>query len=210
MSKTLMVNRNATGAEILVRTPVEKDQPGIMDLAERCEPFLTRHGSYIFYLYLHCNADTCRVAEVNHKIIGYCSVIPVSGYDNRYFFHQIGVDLEYRRYGVAQALILEVLGELRARAGAFELEFTVNQANKRVLLLFKATARIAGMQDCRSLGLIELFDETVREELYLMTFPRLEPDKSEAFPSPRYPNPKKNTTAATWSECHSAATGLYD
>jgi GNAT superfamily N-acetyltransferase len=211
MSKSQMVSGDITSPQILLRHAVERDQPGVMTLAEMCGPHLTRHAPYIHYIFLHCNGDTCRVAEANGKIVGYCSVLPFSSSANRWFFHQLGVHPDYRKYGVAQALILDVLDGLRSRTAGFELEFTINMQNKKVLFPIKAAARIAGMRRCRSLGRVELFDESVSEELFLMTFPgRIELNKSrQRLPlSPGHRH--EELGPATWTELRSAALGFYD
>src|ERR1017187_8839707 len=111
------MNNIATGGHgITIRTPRAADIRGIVDVVRACEPFLTAHMSYIYWMNIRHAGDTCAVAERGGEIVGWCSIIPVS--EGRYFLHQLGVAPKARRQGLAEALLAYQLEKLRLKPAA--------------------------------------------------------------------------------------------
>ncbi len=101
------------------------DIAGIVALVEACGPYLTRHGAYLYLIYTRCFRDTCAVAMMNGKVVGWCSTLPVTR--GSYFIHQLGIARKARGRGVALALFAYLIGKLRARHGDdFRLEYTAD------------------------------------------------------------------------------------
>jgi len=165
-----------------IRRPRAEDIRGIADLVRACEPFLTAHRSYILWMYIQYCGDTCAVAELDGEIVGWCSMIPVSG--AKYFLHQLGVAPGARRRGIAESLFLYLLKKLKEQRAAFDLEFTADRRNHAVLNLNRRIADSAGMRLMKKPDVLHLVEES-EEDLYIMT-----PVDQTSAPqrAPRLPN----------------------
>ena len=152
---------------IQIRSPKPDDIKGIVDVVRACEPFLTAHRSYIYWMNIQYCRDTCAVAELNGEIIGWCSMIPVSG--SKYFLHQLGVAPKVRRQGVAALFFAYLLQKLKQRHAAFEVELTADRRNCAVLNLNRAIAKRAGMRLTKKPDVVRVLEES-EEELYAMTY----------------------------------------
>lgn len=148
-----------------------------MDLVRNCEPFLTAHRSYIYWINVHYFRETCAVAELDGEIIGWCSMICVSG--AKYFLHQLGVAPKARRQGIAASLFVYLLRRLRQRHGAFEIEFTSDRRNRAVLELNRLIAECMGMRLMKKPDVVQVIEDS-EEELYTMTSAALK-EGDEAF-----------------------------
>jgi L-2,4-diaminobutyric acid acetyltransferase len=155
-------------AALELRTPRAQDIRGIVDLVRTCAPFLTAHMSYIYWMNIHLYRETCAVAELRGEIVGWCSMMPVSG--GRFFLHQLAVAPRVRRRGLAEWLLVSQLNKLMKREPArFQLELTIDQRNPAALSLFRAVAEGSGMHLLKQPDLVELLEEECKEDLYLMT-----------------------------------------
>ena len=135
--------RARINSEIVIRTPKRTDISGIVEVIRACEPFLTAHDPYIYWIDTHYWGETCAVAEQAGEIIGWCAVIPVSR--ETYLLHQLGIAPHARQLGVAKSLYGFVLRKLKALHTEFALEFTVHQANIAALSLDRRMAVEAGL-----------------------------------------------------------------
>src|SRR5271156_6329164 len=79
---------------ILIRDARTDDIGGIAALVKTCDPYLTKHGDYLYFVYSHCFSQTCAVAVEQGRIIGWRSTLHVS--EGNYFLHQLGVAPEAR------------------------------------------------------------------------------------------------------------------
>ena len=162
-----MNNQLDAAAFIEIRSPRPDDIRGIVNLVRTCEPFLTAHMSYIYWMNVQYCCETCAVAEMAGVIVGWCSAIPVS--PGKYFLHQLGVAPAARRRGVAASLFVSLLQKLKQKHSAFELEFTSDRRNEAVLKLNRAIAERAGMHLMKKPDVVQVIEES-EEELYLMTY----------------------------------------
>jgi L-2,4-diaminobutyric acid acetyltransferase len=157
---------NWTSLEI--RPPRPGDLRGIVDLVRTGEPFLTAHISYIYWMNIQLFRETCAVAELGGEIVGWCSMMPVSG--GRFFLHQLAVAPTVRRRGVAELLLLSLLNKLVKREPApFQIVLTIDRRNRAALDLFTAVAQRSGSRLRKKPEVIELLEEDCQEELYVIT-----------------------------------------
>lgn len=164
---TRMNNNGANGSSIKIRTPRMDDLQGIVSVVRACEPYLTAHMSYIYWMQIrHCR-DTCAVAVMGGEIVGWCSIIPGSG--GRYFVHQLGIAPKARRQGLAQSLLAHLVSELRRREDTPELEFTIDRMNGAALDVVKTVAGRVEMQLRRTPEPVGLLEDGCAEDLYVMT-----------------------------------------
>ncbi|MGP0076180.1 MAG: N-acetyltransferase family protein [Bryobacteraceae bacterium] len=162
------MNNGANRASIKIRTPRMDDLQGIVSVVRACEPYLTAHMSYIYWMQIRHCGDTCVVAVMGGEIVGWCSILP--GSRGKYFVHQLGVAPRARRQGLAQSLLAHVVNKLNNQPAARpELEFTIDRRNGAALDLVKAVAGQAGMQLRKTPEPVGLLEEGCAEDLYVMT-----------------------------------------
>jgi L-2,4-diaminobutyric acid acetyltransferase len=160
------MDNRSSDHDIKIRTPRMGDIAGIVELVNTGKPYLSAHGPYLYWIYINFWRDTCAVAELDGEIIGWCSIIPVSG--ATYLCHQLGVVPHARRLGLGKTLFLSVLDKLKARHTAFAIEFTVDRRNRAALDLDKAVAAEAGMELTKKPDTVPALEGS-EEELYVMT-----------------------------------------
>jgi ribosomal protein S18 acetylase RimI-like enzyme len=88
------------------------DLRGIVSVVRACEPYLTAHMSYIYWMLIRQCRDTCAVAALGGEIVGWCSILPGPG--GNYFVHQLGVAPKARRHGLAQSLLTHLVDRLNS------------------------------------------------------------------------------------------------
>lgn len=148
-----------------IRSPRATDIGGIVELVQSCRPFLTAHESYIYWMNLRCFRETCAIAELNGKVVGWCSMVPVT--NGKYFIHQTGVAPDLRGKGLGTLMLLFVLNTAKDRAVQFE--FTIDRRNTACLYLMKSVAARTGMRLAKRPEPVELLEENCGDELYVMT-----------------------------------------
>jgi N-acetylglutamate synthase-like GNAT family acetyltransferase len=166
-SEAAPANDNRLRPAVHIRSPRPDDIKGIVDVVRTCEPFLTAHMSYIYWMNVHYYQETCAVAELNGEIVGWCSMIPVSG--SKYFLHQLGVAPKARRLGVAALILAHLLKQLKQQHAAFSVEFTADRRNAAVLNFNRTTAEHVGMRLVKKSEVVPILEES-EEELYAMTY----------------------------------------
>ena len=153
---------------ICIRDARADDIPGIVALVESCGPYLTRHGAYLYLIYTRCYGDTCCVALMEGRIVGWCSTLPVAS--GSYFLHQLGIAPEARGQGVALHLFDYLLAKLRARhEDGFRLEFTADRGNDRVHHLNRRVAETFHMRLRKLPEAVPPLEDGTDEELYELT-----------------------------------------
>lgn len=154
-------------ADIELRTAKVGDIAGIVAVVATCGPYLSPHMPYLYLIYTRCFSETCCVAELDGKIVGWCAGLRVA--ESSYFLHQLGVAPEARGKGVAFQLLAHLLGKLRSRHGdAFRLEFTTDRRNGTVHRLNGKVAAAYGMQLCKLPDVVPSLDDGCEEEFYEM------------------------------------------
>ena len=143
------------------------DLKGIVSVVRECEPYLTEHISFIYWMQVRNCRDTCAVAVMGGEIVGWCSILP--GCRGKYFVHQLGVAPKVRRQGLAQSLLVHLLNKLKNRPARPDLEFTIDRRNGVALDVVKTVAGLAGMQLRKTPEPVGLLEEGCAEDLYVMT-----------------------------------------
>jgi L-2,4-diaminobutyric acid acetyltransferase len=154
-------------SSLKIRAPRADDMSGIVRVVRSCEPFLTAHMSYIYWMNIRNHGETCAVAELNGELVGWCSISSIP--NGKYFLHQLGIAPKARRRGVAESLLAFLLNKLKTQSAVFKLEFTINRKNNAARVLFKGFAERAGMRLLKTRAVVELLEESSLEELYVMT-----------------------------------------
>jgi|SRR5271168_5126977 len=161
---------------IHIRDAHPDDISGVVALIETCGPYLTKHGAFLYLIYTRYFGDTCAVAVMKGKIVGWFSVLPVT--PRSYFIHQLGIAPEARGCGVAIALFAHLIDKLHARHGNdFRLEFTADRRNAAVHRLNRKVAEAFQMYFRKLPETVPPLDDGCDEELYEMT-PLREPVES--------------------------------
>ena len=164
--------------ELIIRTPRPSDIPGVLDVIKQCQPSLTVHNSYVFWMEIHNFPETCVVAEHNGNIVGWCSILRVA--HDRLFLHQLGVDPFYRGQKIPELMVKRVLEEFRRKLDSFEMQFTVDRRNRALLRIFRSMLRDLNLEIVKSICLTDLVEPDCQEELYsLTTIPTQRSDFSE-------------------------------
>jgi GNAT superfamily N-acetyltransferase len=118
------------------------DLSGILAAVRQCQPFLTAHVSYLYWIYTRYYAETCAIAEVGGMVAGWCHANAVGG--GRYFSHQTAVAPWARGLGIGRMLWAHVLNRLKHEP-CFVLEFTIERRNAAALKMLTAAAIEAGL-----------------------------------------------------------------
>jgi L-2,4-diaminobutyric acid acetyltransferase len=152
---------NVTPARI--RSPRMADVPGITRLVQECQPFLTAHVSYLYWIYTRYYSETCALAEVDGQIAGWCHANAVGG--GKCFSHQTAVAPWARGSGIGRLLWAHVLHHLKHEPG-FALEFTIERHNIAAFKMLTAAAADAGLRLTKSGETAHLLEEDSCEEVY--------------------------------------------
>ncbi|MFB5607305.1 MAG: diaminobutyrate acetyltransferase [Candidatus Nitrosomaritimum yanchengensis] len=116
--------------QIKYRKPNVSDAKSICSLVKNNEP-LDKNSNYLYVLLCHHFSDTCVVAEMNSKIIGFMTGFIPPKYPQTLFVWQAAVDSEYRNKGIAQNLVSHALDQ--AGSEIKYVEATVTSSNKASL-----------------------------------------------------------------------------
>jgi ribosomal protein S18 acetylase RimI-like enzyme len=143
------------------------DLEAIVRVVRECEPYLTAHVSYVYWMQVrHCR-ETCAVAELDGGLVGWASVLPVV--PGTFFLHQLGVARKARRQRLAASLLAYLLDKLKREVVAFELEFTVDAKNGAALELVRQVSESEEMRLRKIPEVVQLLEKDNAEELYVMT-----------------------------------------
>jgi len=152
--------------------PVLEEGMAIYQLVKNCPP-LDLNSSYLYFLQASHFAQTCIVAKLNNKIVGW-----VSGYclpeDREHFFvWQVAVDASVRGQGLAKQMLVNLLQRPNL-AHIQKISTTISPSNLASQALFKS----ASQQLNATLSCTEFINEAhfqgechEAEELYTLTLP---------------------------------------
>lgn len=132
-----------SGAEPSLRTPRPEDGPAITALIAACPP-LDTNSAYCNLLQCSHFADSCVVAELGDRIIGWVSAYRPPSAPDQIFVWQVAVHPSARGTGLGSRLIEALLARPSARGATF-LTTTVTQANDASWALFTGFARKRGL-----------------------------------------------------------------
>lgn len=153
--------------ELIIRTPLPSDIPGVLEVIKQCQPSLTVHNSYVFWMEIHNFPETCVVAERDGNIVVWCSILRVA--HDRLFLHQLGVSPSCRGQKIPELMVKRVLGDFRCKFSLFEMQFTVDRRNKALLRIFRSMLRDLKLEIVKSVCVTDLVEPDSQEELYSLT-----------------------------------------
>jgi L-2,4-diaminobutyric acid acetyltransferase len=138
-----------TGAALRLRPPVGEDGPAVTRLVADCPP-LDPNSSYCNLLQCDHFADTCVVAEIAGRMVGWISAYRPPSDPEEIFVWQVAVHASARSQGLGGRMLAELMRRPQVRDAA-RLTTTVTEDNQASLAMFAGFARRHGMQVSRTL-----------------------------------------------------------
>lgn len=135
----------AVQADLQLRRPDPADGPVMADLV-RQSGTLDPNSTYLYLLLCSDFRDTCRIAELDGRPVGFVSGYRPPDRPDTIFVWQVGVAPKARGMGLATRLIADLV-QAATVAGARWLESTVTPSNQPSDALFRGLARRWGV-DC--------------------------------------------------------------
>jgi len=118
------------------RRPTISDANEIWNLVKNCPP-LDLNSQYLYLVLCHHFSDTCIVAEVNSKIIGFVSSYIPPDKKDTLFVWQVAVRKENRGSKIASEMVSNLFYRIQEK-GITKLEATVTPSNKASKSLFNS------------------------------------------------------------------------
>lgn len=128
-----------TDGSITYRKSTLEDGPDVWSLVKN-SGVLDVNSSYCYLLLCQDFADTCVVAEMDGRLVGFVTAYLPPARNGVLFVWQIGVDSAARGRGVASAL-LDTLLSLDACQDIAYIETTISPSNEPSRALFQSLAR---------------------------------------------------------------------
>lgn len=123
---------------ITLRLPVLEDGKAVHQLIQRCPP-LDVNSSYNYFLLCSHFQDTCVVAEMNDRIVGFLSAYLIPSRPDTLFIWQVAVDESARGQGLAGRMLKEVT-ERPMCSDIHALETTISPSNTSSRRVFQRFA----------------------------------------------------------------------
>lgn len=118
-----------------IRSLRKGDSEKVLELVKKCGPFVAPYNVYAYWILENYYYSTCKVAEVDKKIIGFISGMP--SIDKKcIFIWQICIDEEYRKQGIAGKL-LDALFNSAKEQNLEYIELSISDINNTSMNLFK-------------------------------------------------------------------------
>ncbi len=127
---------------IVLRQPKVADGAAVHQLIQACPP-LDVNSAYAYLLLCHHFADTCVVAELDGKLVGYISGYVPPQQPDTFFVWQVAVHADARGRGLGQRM-LHFLLEQPAASGVCYVDTTVSPSNKPSRAMFARLAQTLG------------------------------------------------------------------
>lgn len=132
----------AAKAPITFRTPVQEDGAEIWELIRACKP-LDENSMYCNLLQCDHFADTCVVAEMDGKIVGWISAYVPPSDPETVFVWQVAVSSDARGRGLGSRMLHELFSR-EACYQVWRLQTTITRDNDASWALFKRFADSCG------------------------------------------------------------------
>lgn len=129
---------------VLLRAPVPADGPAVTDLIRRCPP-LDVNSAYCNLVQCAHFADTCVLAELDGRVVGWISAHRPPAAPEQIFVWQVAVDGSARGLGLGGRMLDTLLARPAVR-GAEVLTTTVTESNTASWALFEGFARRRGLR----------------------------------------------------------------
>lgn len=133
-----MEHRRNVIEEFQLRIPVEEDGKGIWQLIKNTK-VLDLNSAYSYLLLCKYFSDTCVIAEVGGKIIGFISAFCPPTDPEVIFVWQVAVDEAFRRRRLGMTMLKHLLERETCSKIRF-LEITVTPSNKAAEALYRKLA----------------------------------------------------------------------
>lgn len=137
------------GAALRLRQPASEDGPAVTRLVADCPP-LDLNSSYCNLLQCDHFADTCVVAEIDGRMVGWISAYRPPSEPDEIFVWQVAVHESARGQGLGGRMLAELARRPQVRDAA-RLTTTVTEDNAPSMAMFTAFARRHGMEVSRTL-----------------------------------------------------------
>jgi L-2,4-diaminobutyric acid acetyltransferase len=124
---------------VSLRKPQASDGAGIWQLV-RETGVLDLNSPYAYFLLGEHFAETCILAEHNHKIVGLVSAYLPPGAADSLFVWQVGIAASMRQQGLALKMLLALLQRESCR-NITSIQTTITPSNKPSRALFNALAQ---------------------------------------------------------------------
>lgn len=148
------------------RNPTVEDGPDVWSLVKN-SGVLDVNSSYCYLLLCQDFSDTCIVAEMAGKVVGFVTAYRPPARRDVLFVWQIGVDSSVRGRGVASALLDSLLSQDVCRDVLY-IETTISPSNMPSRALFHSLARRLDVPVAEHEGFSEkLFPEGAHEPEHL-------------------------------------------
>jgi len=135
MTETL--KQPSAGSAVVCRNPKPADAPAVYALVDECKP-LDLNSTYAYLLLCTHFAQTCVVAELEGRVVGFLSGYRKPQDDSVLFVWQVAVSPIVRGRGTAKQMLHEVY---RNCPWARFIETTIGPDNKPSWALFESFAR---------------------------------------------------------------------
>ena len=130
--------------EITPREPTSEDGAELHALVRTCKP-LDENSLYCNLLQCSDFSETCCVAEMDGRMVGFVTGYRPPKEENVYFLWQVGVHPDAAGHGLARRMIQDILAR-PACAGVTTLHTTITRSNEPSRALFASLARHEGAE----------------------------------------------------------------
>lgn len=122
---------------ITLNPPEDTDGSAVSDLIDRCPPLDTNSG-YCNLLQCSHFSDTCVIAKMDSKTVGFVSGYRLPKANHTLFIWQVAVDSDARGTGLAQKMIRNIL---ERHPDVTHIETTITEDNNASWALFERIAK---------------------------------------------------------------------
>lgn len=130
---------NDQSYEFLIRKPTVNDGSMVWNLVKEAGE-LDVNSPYSYIMLFDLFKDTCAVAEIKEKIVGFVTAFKPSERKNALFIWQIAVAETHRGLGIGISLLKQLL-EREENLGVRTVEATISPSNIPSRLLFNRLAK---------------------------------------------------------------------
>ena len=131
-------------AEILFRRPERPDGTTLCELVRTCKP-LDENSTYLYVLLCEHFPETCVVAELEGRIVGFISGYRPPARPDAIFVWQVAVHPDARGRRLGGRMLQELLNRPACKS-ATRMETTVTPSNEASLRMFQSFARSVGAE----------------------------------------------------------------
>jgi L-2,4-diaminobutyric acid acetyltransferase len=135
MLHTLKSSRKRTPS---FREPTSEDGPAIWELIQECKP-LDENSMYCNLIQCDHFRDTCVVAELDGKIVGWVSAYLLPDDDEALFVWQVAVSKDARGMGMGGRMLQDLIGRDICKS-VTRLQTTITRDNEASWALFRSFA----------------------------------------------------------------------